>query len=94
MCHVSYFSGDDGDLWNSSLSEGKQQLGSVAYDSVVLLVCAWEEAGNVLKRQQGDVEGVAETDKPSALHRGVDVQASYVMEKSSLNPLSYVRSFV
>ena len=68
--------GDDGDLGHGGLGIGKQQLGPVPDDAAVLLGCAGQEPRHVLKRDQRDVEGVAEADEPCTLDAGVDVQAA------------------
>ena len=46
----------------------------MADDAAVLLLGAGEEAGHVFKRDQRDVEGVAEADEARRLGRGVDVE--------------------
>jgi hypothetical protein len=40
-----------------------------------------KESGNILKRDDGDVESVAETDEASALDRCVNVQAAGHLER-------------
>ena len=37
-----------------------------------------QESWNIYKRDDGDVETIAESDKASSLHWGVDVQATYM----------------
>src|SRR6185437_7511444 len=45
-----------------------------ADDAAVFLLDAWQEARNVLKGDDGDVEAVAEADEARALIRRVDVE--------------------
>ena len=45
-------------------------------DAAEFLLGAREEAGNILKSNQGNIEGVAEADKTRAFHGSVDIKDS------------------
>ncbi len=66
--------GDDSELRHCGLAVGVQQLGPVLDDAAVLLGDAGQEAGDVFKGDERDVEGVTEPDEPGSLDRGVDVE--------------------
>ena len=46
----------------------------MAYDAVVLLVNAWQEARYIEQSHERDVEAVAEADEASRLVRGINVE--------------------
>lgn len=56
-------------------AEGTSARGIAASFHLVLLVCAWQESRDVNKRDDGDVEGVAEADEP-ARHSGSSSSSS------------------
>src|ERR1035441_8326798 len=45
-------------------------------DAAVFLLGAGQESRNILKRNEGNIEGVAEAHEARPLHRGVDIEAS------------------
>ncbi len=65
---------DDRDFRDGAFAVGVKQLGAVQDDAAVLLAGAGQEAGHIHQRHDGDVEGVAETDKTGTLAGSVDVQ--------------------
>src|SRR5487761_1232899 len=68
------FAGDDGELRDSRLGVGEQQLGPVTDDAAMLLLGAGKEARNVFERDERNVEGIAEADEARGLDAGVDVE--------------------
>src|SRR5262249_7688709 len=70
------------DFGNGGLRERKKKFSAVANDAAVFLLRARQKSGNVFKRNQGNIERVAETNKPRALYRSIDVERS--CEKSWL----------
>ena len=73
--------GNDGDLGDGGFSVSVDELGTLTNNTVVLLVDTGEETGDIDEGHDGDVEGIAEADETSALHRGVDVQATGEFER-------------
>lgn len=70
------FSGDNSDLGYSRFAVSIEHFRTVANNSTVLLGGAWQEAGNILQRQQGNIEAVTGTDKAGRLIRGIDIQTT------------------
>ena len=48
----------------------------MADNTAVFLITARQEPGNIYQIQQGDIEGIAETDKACRFIRGVDIKAA------------------
>src|ERR1035437_2443851 len=67
---------DHRDLRHRRFRVRVEQLGAVADDAAELLLGARQKTGNVLKRQNREIERIAETDEARLLHGGVNVQAS------------------
>src|ERR1019366_8126779 len=67
---------DHGDLRHGGLGVGVEQLGAMADNAAEFLFGARKEAGNVLERQNRNVERVAEAHETGALHRRIDIQAA------------------
>ena len=63
------FARDYSDLGDRRFGERIKQLRTVADDAAELLLRAGKKAGYVLKRDQRDVERIAETHEPRSLHR-------------------------
>ncbi len=74
ICAAVGLAGDDAHLGHSGLGIGIQKLGPVTNDPAVLLSHARHEAGDVGEGDQRDVKGIAESDKPGRLYRGIYVQ--------------------
>ena len=68
----------DGDLWHCGLAVSIEQLGSVEDDGIVLLTCAGEESGYVNKRNDRNIECVAEAYETSSLAACVHVEHTSV----------------
>ena len=66
----------DGDLRNSSLTIGIEQLGPPAQNTVVLLAGAGQEARYVDQHHDGNVEGIAGANEPGCLFRGINIEAA------------------
>lgn len=74
VCSTISLACDDGELGDSSLAVGIQKLGTMSNDTTVFLTSTRQEARNVNKRQQWDVECITEANEASSLHRGVNVE--------------------
>src|SRR5262249_29612577 len=70
------FTEDDLDFRNGGCRVGEQQLSTVAYDAAVLLLDAGQEPRHVDESDEGDVEGVAESDQAAGLGGGIDIQGA------------------
>ena len=66
----------DGDLRNSSLTIGVEQLGPTPQNTVVFLAGAGQETGYVDQHHDGNVEGVAGADEPGCLFRSINIEAT------------------
>jgi hypothetical protein len=67
---------NEGDLWHGGLSISVQQFSAVFNDSVPLLGRSREEPGDIAEGNNGDLEGVAESNESSGFNRCVDVQTA------------------
>ena len=67
VCPAVGFAHGDGDLRDGGFAVGVQKLGTTAEDAVVLLAGSGEEAGDVDKHHNRDVEGVAGADEAGGL---------------------------
>src|SRR5215470_17664990 len=62
------------DLWDRVFGKRVQQFRALADDSAVFMLRPGKETGNVFKRDQGNVEAVAETDEARAFDRSIDIE--------------------
>ena len=76
VCATVGLASDESDLRHCRLSIGVQELGAVLDDSAGLLLSSWEEPWHVSEGDEGDLEGVAESDETRRLDAGVDVEAA------------------
>ncbi len=65
---------DDRDFGHRRLGVREHELRAVSDDAAVFLRCAGKEAGHVDERDDGDVEGVAESHEARGLSRRIDVE--------------------
>src|SRR5690606_37286265 len=65
---------DHSDLRNCRLGERIQKLGSVPDDPEVLVIDPRQEAGDILERDQRNVEAITETYESCSFYRRVDVE--------------------
>src|SRR5580704_19373228 len=65
---------NDRHLRNGGFGERKQQLRPVLDDPAELLLRPRKKAGHILKRDQWNVEGIAEPHKSRALDARIDIQ--------------------
>ena len=68
------FACDQCDFRDRGFGESVQKLGAMADDTAVFLGHAGKKTRHIFQRDQRDVEGIAEPDKPGPFIRGVDIQ--------------------
>ena len=70
------FASYDSDFGHCRFGEGVQELGAVPDDPAVFLSHTGQEARDIHKRDDREVEAVAEADKARGLDAGIDVKYS------------------
>ena len=68
------FSRDHGNLWYRGLRIGINEFGTISNDPTEFLGSPWEESRNVLKGDDGNVEGIQESDKAGPFYGGVNIK--------------------
>ncbi len=66
--------GDDRDLGDGGLRERKKQFRAVFDYAAKLLLSTGQKAGNVLKGNEWNIEGIAKADKTRAFERSIDIE--------------------
>src|SRR5262249_49077546 len=68
------FSSYDRYFRDSSFGEREKQLGAVLDDAAELLLRSGQKTGNIFKRDEWNIEGVAEAHEPCAFYGCIDIQ--------------------
>src|SRR6202007_247354 len=68
------FARDDGDFWDRGFGKRKEQLGAVLDDAAKFLLRARKKTGNILKRNQRNIESIAEAHEARTFHGSIDIE--------------------